>query len=202
MSLGVFMTYKVEQGNVGEESVRDLLRTLQGELITGFFRTTNLSCAGRQVQVDFLVLVPTVGLLVLEVKNWKGTVRASSDEQWEREVPNYVNKFKNASLQVLRTSGIVLQMLEQERVNRWPIRSLVVFTNESTVILKGTGERTPQTDVIRLSMLKQWIIENSHPEYIYKFTQADFDEMRVMISKYAIPYEENQIKQQVNEVRI
>ena len=196
------MNHKVERGNLGEESVRDLLRSLQGNLITGFFRTTNLSCAGRQVQIDFLVLVPKVGLVILEVKNWKGTVRANSNEQWEREIPNYINKFRNASLQALRTSGIVLQMLEQERVNRWPIRSLVVFSDELTTILKANDELRPQTDVIRLSMLEQWIIENSHPEHVYKFTQNDFDEIRSMIAKYATPHEENQIKQQINESSI
>ena len=196
------MTKKVEQGNKGEDLVQSVLESLQGELVSAFFRTTNLSCAGRQVQIDFMVLVPTVGVLVLEVKHWKGVVRANNNEQWEREVPNYINKFKNASLQVLRASGIVLQMLEQEKVNRWPIRSLVVFTNDSTTILKSTDESSPQTDVIRLSMLKEWILNNSHPQYIYSFTQTDSEEIRLMLEKYTIPYEENQIKQQDNEVKL
>ena len=68
------MTYKVEQGNKGEDLVQSVLESLQGELVSAFFRTTNLSCAGRQVQIDFMVLVPTVGVLVLEVKHWKGVV--------------------------------------------------------------------------------------------------------------------------------
>lgn len=196
------MTYKIEQGNKGEDLIQGVLESLQGELVSSFFRTANLSCAGRQVQIDFMVLVPTVGILVIEVKHWKGIVRANNNEQWEREVPNYINKFKNASLQVLRASGIVLQMLEQEKVNRWPIRSLVIFTNESTTILKSTDESAPQTDVIRLSMLKDWILNNSHPQYIYSFTQTDDEKIRQMIEKYTIPYEENQIKQQNNEIRL
>ena len=79
---------------------------------------------------------------------------------------------------------------------------MVVFTNDSTTILKSTDESSPQTDVIRLSMLKEWILNNSHPQYIYSFTQTDSEEIRLMLEKYTIPYEENQIKQQDNEVKL
>ena len=175
-------------GQQGEELVRDYLRGLSGSLIAGFFRTDNLICAGRQVQIDFLVMIPRLGLLVLEVKTWKGTIRVTNEEYWSRHVNSYTNQFKNGSLQVLRASGLVLQMFEQERINRWPIRSLLVFTEQSGEIVVATGDDAAQTDVIRLSGLKDWIEKNSHPDYVFPFSANDFEAIKKLIRKYHTPY--------------
>lgn len=189
-------------GQQGEDLVRQYLRELSGSVVAGFFRTDNLMCAGRQVQLDFLVLIPRLGLLVLEVKTWKGTIRVSNQENWPRHINNYTNQFKNGSLQVLRASGLVLQMFEQERINRWPIRSLLVFTEASSDIVLATGDDMAQTDVIRLSGLKDWIVKNSHPDYVFPFTQSDFEAIKNLIHKYHTPYTEQPCMTQVGDVRL
>ncbi|MEY2863112.1 MAG: hypothetical protein RLY58_819 [Pseudomonadota bacterium] len=188
-----------QAGQAGEELVRDQLRTLQGDLISGFFRTDNLSCAGRQVQLDFLLMVPSIGLVLLEVKTWKGTIRANADDKWEREVNNFTNRFANGSLQVLRAAGLVLQMLEQERINRWPVRALVVFTHDPATIFIASGDQAPQTDIVRLSGLADWMKSNAHPEHRHRFQPHDFDQIRAMISKYHMPYVEQTLKAQVGD---
>lgn len=175
-------------GSDGENEVREVLRALSGTKVSGFFRTENLVCAGRQVQLDFLVLVPRLGLLVLEVKTWKGIVNISSENKWQRELPNFVNHFGNGALQAVRASGLVLQMLEQERCNRWPIRSLVVFPSEKTELSFVKGEQ-PQTDVIYLSQLASWIDDNSNSEWSKSFSAQDFAQIKSILSKYYAPFD-------------
>lgn len=184
------MSWQVEKGLDGEVQVREKLRQMLGSSISGYFRTGNLICAGRQVQIDFLILIPQVGILVLEVKNWKGTIRATSDDKWEREVPNYINKFPNASLQALRASGIILQLLEQERINKWPIRSLVVFVNEGAEIIIPQGFLAPQTDIVKLSGLSEWVVLNKALGWsVNDFSRDDFEKIKAVIVKYSEPYE-------------
>jgi hypothetical protein len=185
------MSKQIMAGIEGEEKVRDALRVMLGTKIAGFFRTTNLICAGRQVQIDFLVLVPGVGLVVLEVKNWKGKIRVSADEKWEREVPSYINKFPNASLQALRASGILLQLLEQERVNKWPIRSLVVFLQEDSQVIIAAGGDAPQTDIVKLSGFSEWLVRAIENKWLVNdFSRNDFERIKSMFAKYAVPYED------------
>lgn len=188
------MSRQLEVGMEGEVLVREELAKMLGRGIAGYFRTSNLICVGRQVQIDFLVLVPGLGLLLLEVKNWKGTIRASAEEKWEREVPNYINKFANASLQVLRASGILLHLLEQERINKWPIRSLVVFAHMDSTVIVSVGEAAPQTDVVKLSGLADWIHKGAEiGGSVNAFKREDFERVKAVLVKYAEPYQERKI---------
>lgn len=175
-------------GSDGENDVREALRALSGSKISGFFRTENLVCAGRQVQLDFLVLVPHLGLLILEVKTWKGIVHISADDKWQRELPNFTNHFGNGALQAVRASGLVLQMLEQERCNRWPIRSVVVFPSDKTELCFKHNQQ-PQADVIHLHQLGDWIDKNSNAEWSKSFSAADFAQIKSILSKYYAPFD-------------
>lgn len=107
------MVTTTEIGNLGEEMLRDELQKLQGKQTAGFIRTKNIIYFGKNFQIDFLIFVPKIGLVVAEVKNWKGTVKATSQDKWIQEVYTSKNEFGNASQQVLRTSGLVLQILEK-----------------------------------------------------------------------------------------
>ncbi|MCX9158513.1 NERD domain-containing protein [Niveibacterium sp. 24ML] len=175
-------------GNAGEEAVRSTLRALRGDTISGFIRTKNLVYFGKNFQLDFLVLVPKLGILVLEVKKWKGTIKATSQEEWVQELDFTTNRFRNASLQVLRTAGLLMQILEKERLNKWPIRPLVVFAHDSAKVLKANGHHSPQTDIIRRTMLPDWIAENSLDEVFYQFTEQEFESVKNAVVKYTSEY--------------
>jgi hypothetical protein len=182
------MMTTTEIGNLGEKLFRDELQKCQGKQIAGFIRTKNIIYFGKNFQIDFLIFVPKIGLVVAEVKNWKGTVKATSQDKWIQEIYTYKNEFGNASQQVLRTSGLVLQILEKGKINKWPIRPLVVFTHDDAKILRAKGELAPQTDIILKSMIKSWIEDNSTDEIFYKFTKQEFDAVKDIISKYSSEY--------------
>ncbi len=181
----------VQAGNHGEEQVRECLRELKGSLISGFIRSSNICYYERNFQIDFLVFVPKIGLVVMEVKNWKGTIKATSGDKWVQEVGSYVNQYNNASLQALRTSGMLLSILETNGFNKYPIRPVVVFTNDNAKILKANKPSQPQTDIILKSMIKSWIEKNASDEINYKFTQEDFKKIKEIICLYAKEYIEN-----------
>lgn len=184
---------KKEAGNIGEEAVREVLRSLKGTLINGFIRSNNLKCNGQNFQLDFLAFIPSIGLVVIEVKNWKGTIKATSNKEWIQEIETSNNKYENtlgnASTQVLRASALLMQMLEKEKVNKWPIRPLVVFTNADAKIMKGKNTQAPQTDIALTSMLPRWIENNSIDEAKYKFSQTEFNQVKTIIQKHTSSYE-------------
>ncbi len=183
---------RAEAGNIGEEQVREVLRELKGTLISGFIRSNNLNCNKQNFQLDFLVFIPNIGLTVLEIKNWKGTVKATSKNEWIQEIEannnRYENKLGNASSQVLRTSALLMQMLEKEKTNKWPIRPLVVFVNDKAKILKAKNSNAPQTDIILKSMLPAWIKDNSLDEVNYNFRESEFKKIKSIIQKYTVEY--------------
>lgn len=180
-----------DAGNAGEDAVRDVLRGIKGTLISGFIRSKNICYYSRNFQIDFLLFAPKIGLVVLEVKNWKGTVKAIGGDKWIQEVSGYKNEFSNASLQSLRTSGMLLQILEKGKINKWPIRPVVVFANDTAKILKANGKHAPQTEIILKSMIPKWISENSSDEIMYKFTSAEFETVKSVICQYTSEYVEN-----------
>jgi hypothetical protein len=184
---------KAEAGNIGEEAVREVLRSLKGNLISGFIRSNNLQCNKQNFQVDFLVFIPSIGLVLIEVKNWKGTIKATSDTKWIQEIEAqnkiYKNQFPSPSSQVLRTSGLLMQMLEKEQINKWPIRPLVIFANDNAKILKAINAHSPQTDIILKSMIPSWIKNNSTDEVKYKFHKSEFNRVKSIIQKYTSEYE-------------
>lgn len=178
-------------GNYGEELVRTELRNLKdNKLIAGFIRSKNILFYGRNFQIDFLVFVPSIGLITIEVKNWAGTVKATSLEKWTQENSGIKKEFGNPCLQVSRTCGLLLQILEKGRINKWPIRPLVVFVNSNAKILRSKINE-PQTDIILRSMIGSWIRENSTSENSYNFTQEEFDSVRNAITTYTHEYQKN-----------
>lgn len=180
---------KESAGEVGELAVRAILSEIKGKTISGFIRSKNICYYNRNFQIDFLVLAPKIGLVVIEVKNWKGKIKTSADEVWTQEINGYTNELNNASLQVLRTSGMLLQILEKGKINKWPIRPLVVFTNDQAEILKSREEiNPPQTDIILKTAIPKWIKENTLDGYNYSFKEADQKAIINVICEYTKPY--------------
>jgi len=180
----------VDAGNTGEEAVREELQKIKGSLISGFIRTKNINYHGKNFQIDFLLFAPKVGLVVLEVKNWKGTIKATSNEKWIQEHSGYKNEYGNASLQSLRTSGLLLQILEKGRINKYPIRPVVVFANNNAKILKSNKQQ-PQTDIILKIGIASWLESNATEEIFYNFTKDEFERVKKTICEYTIEYIEN-----------
>ncbi len=177
-------------GNIGEEVVKKELLKLKGSKISGFIRSKNIVYFGKNFQIDFLVFVPKIGLTVFEVKKWRGTVKTTCGDKWVQEYGKYKNKFNNASIQVLRTCGLLLQILEKGKINKWPIRPVVVFTHENAKILRAKGDNAPQTDIILKTMISSWIDKNSNNDVFYKFTKGEFEKVKNIILKYTSLYVE------------
>lgn len=172
-----------DAGNIGEESVKDELLKIKGSLISGFIRSKNIRYYGKNFQIDFLLFVPKIGLVILEVKNWKGTVKTTADDKWRQEFYGMSNEFGNASIQVLRTSGLLLQILEKGKINKWPIRPVVVFANDNAKILRS-NKNEPQADIILKTMISSWLDKNSTSEVSYNFTQDEFLTVKNVICQY------------------
>lgn len=180
----------IEAGNFGEQLVRSELQKINGNIISGFIRSKNICYYDRNFQIDFLLFVPKIGLVVLEVKNWKGTIKATSGEKWTRELnDNTKEEFNNASLQSLRTSGLLLQILEGGKINKWPIRPVVVFVHKNSTILTSQ-KNVPQTEIIYITRIAEWLEQNSSDEIFYKFSQAEFNKVTSIISQYTQDYVE------------
>lgn len=176
-------------GNYGEVLVRDELRSLKDQkIISGFIRSKNILFYGKNFQIDFLVFSPSIGLVTIEVKNWAGTVKATSKDKWTQEKNGVQKEFSNPCLQVSRTCGLLLQILEKGKINKWPIRPLVVFVNQNAKILRSKINE-PQTDIILKNMIKSWISENSTSENNYNFTNNEFNIVLQTIMKYTHKYE-------------
>jgi hypothetical protein len=135
--------------------------------------------------------VPKIGLVVLEVKRWQGTIKATCKDNWIQEYGIYRNEYANASMQVLRTCGLLLQILEKGKINKWPIKPIVVFAHENAKILKGKNEKAPQTDIILKTGILSWIDENSTDEIFYKFSASEFERVKDVICQYTSEYIEN-----------
>lgn len=182
--------HRPDPGDVGEVSVRSELKKLKGSLICGFIRSRNICYYGQNFQIDFLVFAPKVGLVLLEVKNWRGTVKTTSHDTWVREYNNAKDEHRNASLQALRTAGLLLRILEKGKINKWPIRPVVVFANDNAFILRSKSQ-PPQTDIILKTMIESWLANNGIDEVLYKFTTAEFEKVKNVICEYTTDYIEN-----------
>ncbi|MEL7308849.1 MAG: nuclease-related domain-containing protein, partial [Pseudomonadota bacterium] len=123
---------------------------------------------------------------------WKGTVKATSSKKWQQEIntadKHYVNEFNNASMQALRTSGLLMQTLERERLNNWPIRSLVVFTNENAKVLRAKNKLAPQTDIILKHMLPNWFKDNARKDMTFNFSRGEFNQIKSCLVEHTQPY--------------
>ena len=67
-----------EQGQIGEELLSDLLEPLG---LRGFRQLPDRGIPGRSSNIDLLVVGPP-GVLVLDAKNWSGTVQTDGSLVW------------------------------------------------------------------------------------------------------------------------
>ncbi|MBY0277382.1 NERD domain-containing protein [Candidatus Binatia bacterium] len=136
------------QGKYSEMMLQTELRRLQGTKINGRIASENMAIDGRHFEVDYVVLVPRVGLVICEAKSFGGRIVASSHGQWRRG-SSRENFFRNPCIQVLRTRDLYQRMLAASGIDRWPVIPLVVMTTRGVSLIVDRAN-PPQTDVIRL----------------------------------------------------
>lgn len=77
---------------------------------------------------------------------------------------------------------MLLQILEKGGMNKYPIRPVVVFAHDDATILRANkAHLAPQTDIIRKSMLENWLQENSSSEINYRFSQMILMQLRILL---------------------
>ena len=144
--------------------------------------TKNLFFDNQNFEIDFLLLVPKVGLVLLEVKYYSGEVSCTDDRVWKQKNSRGVSvEHKNASLQVLRTRALLKKLLAAHNGCKWPIKSVVVFVHPKAVIFKAMQPNKPQTEVLTLNMLECWIDSLPKKNDII-FKQSDSNHIRSILT--------------------
>ncbi|RJX68682.1 NERD domain-containing protein [Vibrio sinensis] len=170
-----------EAGDHGEQLMKSSLQSLNGRVINGYITTKNILFQKKNFEIDFLVLMPQVGLIVVEVKHYSGKVYCSNDKAWTQiNSKGERNTYKNASLQSLRTISLLNEMLTSANVNNWPLLSVVVFTHPTANVFKKTGSASPQTDILKRDMFERWLNEQEKNDTV-TFTIDDFHKIRNLL---------------------
>ena len=176
-----------DAGNLGESLMRENLKTMIGSSIDGYISSNNMLLDNKNFEIDFLVLVPDFGLVLTEVKHYSGEIHCTSNDQWKQIQKGEIKYVKNGSKQVLRTQSLLIRTLENEKVKKWDIKSVVVFTNQNSKIVYGWNEEEPQTDVIEINQIDDWILGLPKPNN-FEFLKSDYDQLKKIIRSYEKEY--------------
>jgi len=185
-----FDTHKRKSaGDFGESLMQDELRRIKGNLINGYITSENMVHKNKNFEIDFLVLIPYVGLVIAEVKYHAGKVYCTSNNEWKQEYSDGQYQYlKNASLQALRTKSLFQNLLMSNRMDRWPLYSVVVYTHPKAKIFKGKKANEPQTDVLTLPMFESWIKSLRRQESA-TFSKREFSRLHKLIKAHERQYE-------------
>lgn len=176
-----------DAGEFGESVMREKLKTMIGSAIDGYISSNNMLLGTKNFEIDFLALVPDFGLVLIEVKHYSGEIHCTSHDQWEQIQKGEIKYVKNGSKQVLRTQNLLIRTLEKEKMKKWDIKPIVVFTNQNSKIVCGWNEEKPQTDVIKISQIDDWISGLPKPNNV-EFIKSDFDKIKKIIRSYEKEY--------------
>jgi len=166
-----------DAGRYGETLLQEELRRLKGTVINGYITTANILFDEQNFEIDFLVMVPGVGLIVAEVKYFSGDVYCTEGRYWKQKKINGTEvETRNASKQSLRTRAILKKLLVAKNLNKWPIKPLVIFVHPEARIFKGKATRKPQTEILKLDMFAGWVDQQKKRDSLV-FTQDDFQEL-------------------------
>ncbi|WP_257285643.1 nuclease-related domain-containing protein [Endozoicomonas sp. SESOKO1] len=177
-------------GDFGEAKVRAVLSELKGKVIYGFIGSQNIFYAGKNFEIDFVLSVPGVGFIMAEVKYHSGKITCDNKPIWTQYKTNGTTyEYKNASQQVIRTRGLFKKLLTDHEMNKWPIKSVVIYAHENAVIYPAMSPDNPQTDVIKLENLESWIKKLPKNDQI-RMTREEHQQIEKLISKHHREYEE------------
>ncbi|MFM2666711.1 nuclease-related domain-containing protein [Vibrio mediterranei] len=170
-------------GDYGEQLMQSELSRLKGGVINGYITTENMIYANQNFEVDFLVLAPKIGMIVVEVKYHSGEVFCTNEKEWKQvNALGNTQHLKNASLQSIRTTALLQKLLGANHLNRWPLHSIVVYTHPKATIFKAKAPKNPQTEVLTLTMFEDWLLKQSKQEDIL-FSVDDFTKIRTLLKE-------------------
>lgn len=177
-------------GDFGEAKVRAVLSELKGKVIYGFIGSQNIFYAGKNFEIDFVLSVPGVGFIMAEVKFHSGKIICDNKPMWTQYKTNGTTyEYKNASQQVIRTRGLFKKLLTDHDMNKWPIKSVVIYAHENAVIYPAMSPDNPQTDVVKLENLESWIKKLPRNDQI-RMTREEHEQIEKLIGKHHREYEE------------
>ncbi|WP_252177181.1 nuclease-related domain-containing protein [Endozoicomonas sp. 4G] len=178
-----------DAGNFGEAKVRAVLSELKGKVIYGFIGSQNIFYAGKNFEIDFVISVPGVGFIMTEVKYHSGQIFCDNTPMWRQIKTNgSTYDYKNASKQVIRTRGLFKRLLTDHDMNKWPIKTVVIYAHKNAVIYPAMSPDNPQTDVVKLENLESWIKSLPRNDLI-SMTREEHKQVEVLIERHHREYE-------------
>jgi hypothetical protein len=175
-------------GLEGENKFQIKLDKLKKKLNFSYTSSSNMLWGESWVaEIDFLLLVPNVGLVVVEVKNYSGKITCSNLDKWTRiKYDNYRNAVDsseeaNVSKQVITTTNLLKKILASQNINKWKIIPLVLFVNDKADITIA-DDAIPQTDVTTFADFEKWLLKQPKNHY-QQFTIDDTNQINEAIEK-------------------
>ncbi len=142
--------YHIYQG--GWQGEKQVAKLLSSKLNDDYYLLNDLYLSGGGGDIDHIVLSPN-GVLVLETKNWSGSVSCNGDE-WQRVGKR--NFSGSPSRQVKRNAAKIKQIIDNsptlKQVGIW-VEGIVVLTNNHATLHLNN----PTVPILPLSKLPSYI---------------------------------------------
>lgn len=131
-------TFPLDSGNedvTGERQVYEALSHLPSDTMV-LYQPRIPTSSGFALEPDFIVVIPEIGLLVLEVKNWREIVSADPHKVTIRSAAGTLHEMKNPLKQANEYAHILRDFLRQRVIGRtetgserlaFPVTSAVVW---------------------------------------------------------------------------
>lgn len=174
-------------GKAGEILVRNLLRELKGRSISGFIPTDNIVFKGRNFELDFLVLSPYLGMVVIEVKHHVGTIAVSGADEWAQIKHNETKIHKNPCKQAVRATELLQRLLRREGIPEVPFQTVVVYSHPEAW-LRFANNSPPQTPVLKMDELVKYLAPAGR-EQVYRFDLQAFESIKSALAKYEMEFQ-------------
>ena len=175
-------------GAFGEARVVQAVKSMIGTEVDGYITSSNIVHNGKNFEIDCLALVPEFGLVLMEVKYYSGKVTCTAGQWLRTNRRGETEEMGNASRQVLRTERLLKTLLKSDKLDRWPITSVVIHAHPEVALRYGDGENAPQTDIVPLAHLHSYLSELPRDPSIH-FTREDFEALRTAIKQNEKAYE-------------
>jgi len=173
----------LELGLYGEKSV-------QFELMNSFIpihilHDLQLKHGEWKAQIDFVVITRKF-LLVIEVKNYYGNIEVTENGDFIRNVMKgkkvvFKEGFYSPIRQIERQTEVLRNLLQESGVigNKTPIKQVVVFTNNKTILDLKKAKEDIQNRIVRVDGLVRYIskeLEKSSPVQILDNRMSDISD--------------------------
>jgi len=131
-AIGVHLWKKSNTWDIGAEGEESVIRVLQN-LDSSFKVVNDVVLPGDRQNIDHIV-VGSVGIFVIETKNYNGNIRCYKDDWTRKKVGRrgtvYSAYVGNPSKQAKRNAVMLNNWLQSENIDVGYINAVVVFANE------------------------------------------------------------------------